>query len=138
MFTDSGTPTFVSIRVHLWHCSRGSDRSCGHTHKTVCDLRVREVLEFAFSRVIVGSAGPPEERDEVAVTNDFRLITRLQAVPAGTLRTRVNVPKSAVDRPWRRKFPGFRFTVHRQPKRRLAAESIQRFNSRIRELTRRP
>ena len=53
------------------------------------------------------------------------------------LRLRVNGQKSAVDRPWRRKFLGFSFTAHRQPKRRLAPESVQRFKCRIRELTRR-
>ena len=32
---------------------------------------------------------------------------------------------------------GFSFTVHRQPKRRIAPASIERFKHRIRELTRR-
>ena len=53
------------------------------------------------------------------------------------LRLKVNREKSAVDRPWRSKFLGFSFTVHRQPKRRLAPASIQRFKRKIRELTRR-
>jgi len=53
------------------------------------------------------------------------------------LRLKVNREKSAVDRPWRRKFLGFSFTVHRQPKRRIAPASIERFQQRIRELTRR-
>lgn len=53
------------------------------------------------------------------------------------LRLKVNRDKSAVDRPWRRKFLGFSFTVHRQPRRRIAPASIDRFKQRIRELTRR-
>jgi RNA-directed DNA polymerase len=53
------------------------------------------------------------------------------------LRLKVNREKSAVDRPWRRKFLGFSFTVDRQPKRRIAPASIERFKQRIRELTRR-
>ena len=53
------------------------------------------------------------------------------------LRLKVNRDKSAVDRPWRRKFLGFSFTVHRQPRRRIAPASIERFKQRIRELTRR-
>ena len=53
------------------------------------------------------------------------------------LRLKVNREKSAMDRPWRRKFLGFSFTNHRQPKRRIAPASIKRFKQRIRELTRR-
>lgn len=54
-----------------------------------------------------------------------------------TLRLKVNREKSSVGRPWRSKFLGFSFTVHRQPKRRLAPASVQRFKQKIRELTRR-
>lgn len=53
------------------------------------------------------------------------------------LRLKVNREKSAVDRPWRRKFLGFSFTNHRQPRRRIAPASLDRFKQRIRELTRR-
>ena len=53
------------------------------------------------------------------------------------LKLRVNRAKSAVGRPWERKFLGFSFTHHRQPKRRLAPESVARFKQRVRELTRR-
>lgn len=52
------------------------------------------------------------------------------------LKLRVNKEKSAVDRPWRRKFLGFSFTIHKEnPKIRIAKESIKRFKRRIRELT---
>lgn len=53
------------------------------------------------------------------------------------LRLKVNREKSAVGRPWERKFLGFSFTAHRQPKRRLAKVSVERFKARVRELTRR-
>jgi RNA-directed DNA polymerase len=53
------------------------------------------------------------------------------------LRLKVNREKSAVDRPWKRKFLGFSFTAHRVTKRRLASKSIERFKEKIRELTRR-
>jgi RNA-directed DNA polymerase len=53
------------------------------------------------------------------------------------LKLRVNREKSAVGRPWERKFLGFSFTNHRQPKRRIAPESVVRFKQRVRELTRR-
>lgn len=53
------------------------------------------------------------------------------------LRLTVNVSKSAVDRPWNRKFLGYSFTNRRIPKRRIAPKAIHRFKDRIRELTRR-
>jgi RNA-directed DNA polymerase len=47
----------------------------------------------------------------------------------------VNEEKSAVDRPWRRKFLGFSFTFHKDPKIRIAKESIRAAKQKIRELT---
>src|SRR5258705_13594091 len=54
------------------------------------------------------------------------------------LKLRVNSEKSAVARPWERKFLGFSFTNHKPPKRRLAPKTVARFKERLRELTRRP
>ncbi|WP_245680603.1 group II intron maturase-specific domain-containing protein, partial [Bacillus marinisedimentorum] len=52
------------------------------------------------------------------------------------LKLKVNEEKSAVDRPWKRKFLGFSFTVHKEnPKIRISSESIKRFKQRLRELT---
>ncbi|MCM3763077.1 group II intron reverse transcriptase/maturase [Alkalihalobacillus oceani] len=51
------------------------------------------------------------------------------------LKLKVNREKSAVDRPWRRKFLGFTFTFHPEPKIRISKQSIQRLKQRIRELT---
>lgn len=54
------------------------------------------------------------------------------------LKLKVNLKKSAVDTPQRRKFLGFSFTGGRQPNRRkVSQESILRFQSRIRKITRR-
>lgn len=53
------------------------------------------------------------------------------------LKLRVNRAKSAVGRPWRRKFLGFSFTAGKEPKRRIAPEALSRFKKRVRELTRR-
>lgn len=54
----------------------------------------------------------------------------------GKLKLKVNLKKSAVDRPWRRKFLGFSFTPHKKhPKIRIARESIKRFKQKIREIT---
>ncbi|MGA2114193.1 MAG: group II intron maturase-specific domain-containing protein [Bryobacteraceae bacterium] len=53
------------------------------------------------------------------------------------LKLKVNGQKSAVARPWERKFPGFSFTANRAPKRRIAPKAVLRFKAKIRELTRR-
>jgi group II intron reverse transcriptase/maturase len=53
------------------------------------------------------------------------------------LRLKVNEKKSAVARPWTRKFLGFSVTANRKPKLRLAKESAKRMKGRVRELTRR-
>src|SRR5699024_6460910 len=51
------------------------------------------------------------------------------------LRLKVNEEKSSVDRPWKRKFLGFGFTIHKEPKVRIAKESIKRLHKKIREIT---
>jgi RNA-directed DNA polymerase len=53
------------------------------------------------------------------------------------LKLKVNESKSAVARPWERKFLGMTFTSHWEPKRRIAPKALVRFKERIRELTRR-
>jgi RNA-directed DNA polymerase len=50
------------------------------------------------------------------------------------LRLKVNREKSAVDRPWNRGFLGYAMTWHRQPKRKVSLDSIQRIKGKIREL----
>ncbi len=54
---------------------------------------------------------------------------------AKKLRLTVNRSKSAVDRPWNRKFLGFTFTTQR--KRSIAPSSRAKFKKRIRQLTKR-
>lgn len=53
----------------------------------------------------------------------------------GRLKLKVNLNKSAVDRPWKRKFLGFSFTLHKEPKVRIAKESMKRMKNKIREIT---
>jgi RNA-directed DNA polymerase len=53
------------------------------------------------------------------------------------LKLKVNAQKSAVARPWERKFLGFSFTSADVPKRRIAPKAVDRFKGRVRELTRR-
>ena len=51
------------------------------------------------------------------------------------LKLKVNEQKSAVARPWARKFLGFSFTSAGIPKRRIAPKAVDRFKERVRELT---
>src|ERR1039457_1413737 len=53
------------------------------------------------------------------------------------LKLKVNEQKSAVARPWERKFLVFSFTSNREPKRRIALKAVLRFKEKVRELTRR-
>jgi RNA-directed DNA polymerase len=52
------------------------------------------------------------------------------------LKLRVNAAKSAVDRPWNRKFLGYSMTWHRKPRLRVAPEVVQRMKRALRELFR--
>jgi RNA-directed DNA polymerase len=51
------------------------------------------------------------------------------------LKLKVNQAKSAVDRPWKRKFLGFSFSTNNEPKVRIAKQSLQKAQARIREIT---
>jgi len=51
------------------------------------------------------------------------------------LKLKVNAQKSAVARPWERKFLGFSFTSEEAPRRRIAPKAVDRFKERVRELT---
>ena len=56
---------------------------------------------------------------------------------AEKLKLKVNEAKSAVARPQERKFLGFSFTAGPEVKRTIAPKALDRFKSRIREITRR-
>jgi RNA-directed DNA polymerase len=51
------------------------------------------------------------------------------------LKLKVNQDKSAVDRPWKRKFLGFSFTWNKDPKVRISPQSMKRVKATIREIT---
>lgn len=53
----------------------------------------------------------------------------------GKLKLKVNREKSAVDRPWNRKFLGFSFLVNKEATIRIAAKTLERLKDRIREIT---
>lgn len=64
------------------------------------------------------------------MVNVTRFLTR-------RLKLKVNEAKSAVARPGQRKFLGFSFSNHQEPKRRIAPKALLRCKQKIRELTRR-
>jgi RNA-directed DNA polymerase len=66
-----------------------------------------------------------------------RVMASLRRFITGKLKLKVNQEKSAVARPWERKFLGFSFTAAREPKRRIAPKTLLRFKKRVRELTKR-
>lgn len=53
---------------------------------------------------------------------------------AKKLRLKVNKEKSAVDRPWNRKFLGYTMTYHQKPKLKVSPKSIKRAKARVREI----
>lgn len=71
-------------------------------------------------------------RSERAAANAFE---NLIGFIEGKLMLRVNRAKSAVARPWERKFLGFSFTRGKNTKRRIAPKALAKAKARIRELT---
>lgn len=53
------------------------------------------------------------------------------------LKLKVNTSKSAVARPWDRKFLGFSFTDEQHPRCRIAPQALKRAKQKLKELTRR-
>ncbi|SYX82762.1 group II intron reverse transcriptase/maturase [Paenibacillus alvei] len=53
----------------------------------------------------------------------------------GKLRLKVNREKSAVDRPWNRKFLGFSFTRRKEATIRIAPKKLEQLKERVREIT---
>jgi RNA-directed DNA polymerase len=52
----------------------------------------------------------------------------------GKLKLRVNREKSAVARPWKRKFLGYSFTWHKQARLKIAATSVKRLKDKVRDI----
>ena len=72
-------------------------------------------------------------RSKAAGEQVMQSITRFLAKK---LRLKVNEEKSAVDRPWNRKFLGYSMTSHHRPKLKVAQNSIKRVKGRIKEIMR--
>lgn len=52
------------------------------------------------------------------------------------LKLKVNREKSTVDRPWKRKFLGYSMTFHKNPRLKVAPESVKRLKGKLREIFR--
>ena len=65
-----------------------------------------------------------------------RVMQGIRAFLEKVLHLRVNAEKSAVARPWERKFLGFSVTAHRESRLRIARASVHRLAQKVRELLR--
>jgi len=112
----NGDPVMTGL---LRHCTRGNpqptDRLCltSLTHFLTLD-----------ANVYVGSRRAGD-----------RVMASLTHFLESKLRLKVNRAKSAVERPWKRKFLGYTVTNHRAPRLKPAPQSVQRAKDRIREIT---
>jgi len=100
----------MSGDVHVRFCERLGVKLLGPTHR---NIYVRS--QRAGKRVMESVTG---------------FITK-------KLKLRVNSEKSAVARPWERKFLGLSFTLKGPHRRCIAPKSLARFKDRVREITRR-
>ena len=64
------------------------------------------------------------------------LLTQLTGFLGERLKLTVNQAKSAVARPWQRKFLGYSMTWHQRPKLRIALPSLQKLTAKVRVLLR--
>jgi RNA-directed DNA polymerase len=64
------------------------------------------------------------------------LLQNLTQFLADRLKLTVNEAKSAVARPWQRKFLGYSMTWHREPKLRIAAPSLRKLTGKVNDLLR--
>jgi len=65
-----------------------------------------------------------------------RTLTSITRFLSKRLKLKVNRDKSAVDRPWKRKFLGYSMTFHLEPRLKVAPASIKRLKRKLRELFR--
>ncbi len=66
----------------------------------------------------------------------LRVFDSVCAFLRGRLRLKVNEAKSAVARPWKRKFLGYSMTCERQPRLKVADASVDRLRAKVRTLMR--
>ena len=66
-----------------------------------------------------------------------RVLTSLTQFLEDRLKLKVNQEKSAVDRPWNRKFLGYSMTFHMRPRLKVAPASVSRFKAKLKQVFRR-
>lgn len=65
-----------------------------------------------------------------------RVMSAITAFLEQRLKLKVNATKSAVARPWERKFLGYSMTWHKKPKLRIAPQSRKRLEEKVRQMQR--
>lgn len=65
----------------------------------------------------------------------LRVLESVTQFVEGKLKLKVNRDKSAVDRPWNRKFLGFSFLVNKEATIRLAPKTLERIKDKVRVIT---
>ncbi len=65
-----------------------------------------------------------------------RILESITRYLASKLKLKVNSEKSAVARPWDRKFLGYSMTFHRQPRLKVAPAMVERLKAKLKELFR--
>lgn len=66
-----------------------------------------------------------------------RVLASLTSYLQRRLKLKVNAAKSAVDRPWQRRFLGYSMTMHQQPRLKVAPASVQRLRDKLKAAFRR-
>jgi RNA-directed DNA polymerase len=69
-------------------------------------------------------------------TGGERVLGSLERFLEKRLRLKVNREKSAVARPWERKFLGYTVTMHREPKLKVSPESVKRLRAKLKDVLR--
>ena len=65
-----------------------------------------------------------------------RVLASVTQFLAKRLKLKINQAKSAVSRPWNRKFLGYSMTFYKQPRLKVAPASVKRFKGKLKELFR--
>jgi RNA-directed DNA polymerase len=66
-----------------------------------------------------------------------RVLKSISRYVEGRLKLRINVEKSAVARPWERKFLGYSVTRHKEAKLKVSTSSIKRLKDKLKDIFRR-
>jgi len=66
-----------------------------------------------------------------------RVMESITVFLARRLRLKVNASKSAVERPWKRKFLGYSMSSEKRPRLRVAKQSVKRLKQKVRDICRR-